>query len=137
MRNYRGKTKEGKWVYGFYAKKLCDYTTGKIKKQVQKDVIITLIVDNSIMSFEVLPETVGQFVLKENGVDRYEGDVFRVKLNKEKTINMAVVFVNHKYQLACKTEGGFYTLGLDYIGTEDVKHIGDLTDYPSLMEDTE
>jgi len=57
MRPYRGKTKEGKWVYGWYI-----FST------------IDEIIQNGLR-YEVIPETVGQFVCKDkNGKGVFEGD---------------------------------------------------------------
>ena len=71
MRQYRGLTKEGKWVYGWYY-----HWNSKGKDFIMQQHINSV----DITHVEVIPETVGQFTgLKdENGKDLnwWEGDIF-------------------------------------------------------------
>ena len=60
QRKYRGLTKDGKWVYGYFLvnsnNRVCIY-------------------DPEIGDIPIIPETVGQFVTKDkNGKDVYAGD---------------------------------------------------------------
>jgi hypothetical protein len=70
MRQYRGLTKEGKWVYGHYVVEGC-------KKPKPH-----FIVEQGGKWNTVIPETVGQFIgLKDNNgkeLDWWEGDVFEL-----------------------------------------------------------
>ena len=59
---FRGLTKEGKWVYGYYA-----------KFNGQSVIIPDAI--NANIATEVLAETVGQFVKVINGKEIWEGDL--------------------------------------------------------------
>ena len=95
---YRGKTKEGKWVYGWYCRvKEHKYWSGEDKQSVAPERHF-IIQDDSEYSLdriepyyvydvseavEVIPETVGQFVTKDKNND----DVF---------VDDKVDYVGHK-----------------------------------------
>ena len=74
MRQYRGLTKDGKWVYGWYIKTDFAHYIVPAKYTVNWKVFI-----------EVIPETVGQSIIVE-GKEFYEGDV-----TKDDTGDLGVV----------------------------------------------
>lgn len=63
MRKYRGLTKKGKWVYGWY-----------VEKEDSHSNTYSVIVFGR--DFEVIPKTVGQSIIVE-GKEFYEGDVVK------------------------------------------------------------
>lgn len=60
---FRGKSPEGEWIYGSYI------------NRSQADYMYDVIIDNKNRKKAVIPETVGQLVKIENGVEFYIGDL--------------------------------------------------------------
>lgn len=77
MRQYRGLTKDGKWVYGYY----CDL--GGLSYIAEYSVGAGRDVSGKIIGgwIEVIPETVGQSIGRkdENDEEIYEGDKVKIK----------------------------------------------------------
>ena len=126
MRQYRGLTKEGKWVYGWY-----------IEKEDSHYNTYSVIVFGR--DFEVIPETVGQNTgLKDkNGTGEreiYEGDAYR---GAKTGIISVVAFQDGEYILAHKVDRAPYPVeyaGLHYaLFNLDIKYIGNIHQ-PELME---
>jgi len=130
---YRGLTKDGEWVYGWYAE----------RRDSHYNTYSVIIEDD--LEFEVIPETLGQQTgLKDkNGKEIYEGDI--VSRNpqpdwneKSEYSNAQVVFNKGTYELTC--------LGCDekkkfgkcihswFFHTYIIEVIGDIHTTPELME---
>ena len=144
MRSFRGLTKEGKWVYGWYLE-----MPGKQKPQVEDQgngMVSCQLVDAEIVSCiaykskthvgldfcKVIPETVGQFTglydKNDKELDWWEGDLFRFYLDSTyeiKWIDGAFYFSSHTYKQLCSTVNWWATLP---------KKIGNRFENPELLE---
>ena len=72
MRQYRGLTKDGKWVYGEYI------SSGSLLSYIVPESTVFTLGRNGLLLqniYSVNPETVGQFVKVINGKDIWEGDL--------------------------------------------------------------
>lgn len=131
---YRGLTKEGNWVYGWYAKRC--YAIGSSGPDMVVDVIIEI---GSLIPIEVIPETVGQYTgLKDKrGKEIYEGDII-IFDNSDiggKKYQGEVVWCDD--QTLSRLEWGIWTktgyLPTDFLGKLEV--IGNIRESPELIEE--
>lgn len=141
---FRGKTKDGRWVYGFVINS--EHTIiGYFKNSIEFQIV------------EVIPETVGQYtgVTDKNGNKIFEGDILKVKsMWKAK-------WEENEYGFPCKPikcdtywsveykqfrgEMGFMVYGIDRrwhtqltwnkIYNSDAEVIGNIHDNPELLEE--
>ncbi len=122
MRQYRGLTKDGKWVYGWYMEH-------PFKDDPTKP--LSVIVQDEI-PYEVLPETVGQQIGKQDksGKEIYGGDILQLAYE---TLSLRGIVQ--------QTESGLWELYKDednHIGVhhniDRVEIIGNIHENPELLE---
>jgi len=123
MREYkfRGKRKEdGVWVYGGYY-----YVDDKWHGR--KHYICT----PEGISFEVVPETVGQYICRKdkNKQEIYEADIVKVEGFKEPM----VVYFKEGYFGWGREHYGMYSF--DPFGSEKIEIIGNIYDNPELLKE--
>ena len=125
---FRGKRKDnGKWVYGFYAL----FASNKGLKHV----IYTGAGNGYVISYEVIPETVGQFtgLCDKNGKKIFEGDIVKCLSLEYGYVNKEVYYAEGRAKFVLRNCGTDYEFD-EYI---DVEVIGNIYDNPKLLEETQ
>ena len=137
MRQYRGKTGEGKWVYGWYQEK---YTLSSAYRETGP--YIEWIEDGALHSEEVISASVGQSTgLYEDKTPIYADDIFKVVFECligeheiigivnfcESTATWMVDFLNHGCAMPLYKVIEEFNYGL----------IGNAIDSPTLLEVTD
>ena len=122
---FRGKTKQGEWVYGlpFYTNEIIDGIESKDGKL-----------------YYVLPETVGQFtgLTDKNGKKVFEGDIVGYTNSDNELAMGGVVKYGYFNCSCCDGVYGWYIEGGDIRLFEEPNDfcevIGIIHDYPELLE---
>jgi len=149
MRKYRGLTKEGKLVYGWFLKThnpTTEDTYWIIKDGLYAtDIIIGI--DNTKFPkmlqgcYPVIPETVGQFTgLKDkNGTEIYEGDLMPLKHSFEHTKHIGKVTFKSKdgYGIFLDDDRpgyGYVWFPFSKMDKDEFEVIGNIHQNPELLE---
>lgn len=118
---FRGKrTDNGEWVEGDVHKNI-DFSKAHIHPNGER-----------VRSFDVLPETVGQYtgLVDKNGVRIFEGDIVTGWFNHEKIVGY--IFYGGNAQFFIQRDG-IYGIGLDNSDCW-LEVIGNIHDNPELLE---
>lgn len=129
MRQSRGKTKGGKWVYGWYCEVLgYHYIIPNDADIVGVKPPSTYGTYGTIGSIEVIPESVG----RSTGLkDYYEGDLFK---GADGAV-MIIEWFNYGFQLRdLSVPSGLGLYPVDTLEGEHFPRIGNATDDPELLE---
>ena len=120
---FRGKrTDNGKWVKGYlYITHIGSHEIGSYDAEINIE----------RLTFDVIPETVGQFtgLTDKNGVRIFEGDI--VSLVKHDGLIYKVVYVPCRYELV--NSKGVNCFVLDIYKSENIEVIGNIHDNPELL----
>jgi len=119
---FRGKTKEGEWVYGY------------VDATAYKDLVV---IHSVATTYTVLPDTIGQYTgLKDaNGNEIYEGDIVRYRLTDErykKNPRYSNLPIHYDGSQARFEAGNIYW---DTLRSYKVEVIGNIHDNPELIYD--
>ncbi len=150
MREYRGLTKEGKWVKGGY----CQFDGLKSGPQawivcsnVGRSYETSTGIDEYKLVIPVIPETVGQYTgLKDcKGVEIYEGDIVEYGdvlsdayiLDTNARTRGIITWIDYRCQFVPQEieenhKGGHYITHWDSV--IDIEIIGDIHTTPELLE---
>ena len=120
---FRGKrTDNGKWVKGYlYITHIGSHEIGSYDAEINIE----------RLTFDVLPETVGQYtgLTDKNGKRIFEGDI--VSLVKHDGLIYKVVYVPCRYELV--NSKGVNCFVLDIYKSENIEVIGNIHDNPELL----
>lgn len=131
---FRGKRVDNdEWVKGFYVKVLEHYKP----EMSGKSYIISI---NNGISFEVIPETVGEYTgLKgKNGTKIFEGDIIRTSGHYDKEIG---VIRRGEYDVYSRfVFGGYYCVDktsalIDWTSSRSCEVVGNKWDNPALLQE--
>ncbi|MBO7285408.1 MAG: hypothetical protein J6U69_02305 [Alistipes sp.] len=114
---FRGKTRNGKWVYGYAAKFAHDSVP-----------VILEDTENGIAPRKIIPETVGQFtgLHDKNGKEIYEGDIVDTSIQGISK----VLYDSGQYTIESKN----YSTAIAYRFPIHIIIIGNIHDNPELLK---
>lgn len=137
---FRGKRKDnGEWVQGYYFKRVRNYAGFKT---IERCYIQYETWDGSLITYEVIPETVSQFT---GLVDKYDKKIFEGDIVKEWSSHWKTPLKTeiNIYEVVCEYLGSLHLIRKTEYGENStplyrrsvVEVIGNIYDSPELLEE--
>lgn len=125
IRPYRGKRKNGEWVYGWYSREYDDHIIQPNFEDGESD----------YMAYPIIPETVGQLIgiNDKHGKGIYGGDIVKRETFLKKRPTGKVVWADDTCQFGLMEPNG-YIVEMRSWESDEYEIIGNIHDNPELLE---
>lgn len=140
IRDYRGKRVDGKgWVKGWYVQNLHSekhFIVNFIKSKDKKPNWCGINQPYDCNDFEVIPESVGQYIGENDDNDNriYENDIVKASIYCDEDPKiLEVYFEDGAFWIDYKDDDSDRCLVATFVGTIEI--VGNLTDNPELLEE--
>lgn len=129
---YRGKRVDnGEWVYGYFV--------NKVQMDTKTNIVFTpMIYDKEGWQWEVIPETIGQFIglLDKNGIKIFEGDIVTAWSQGLQAVGRVQRRVDGLWILyPAHQKGKLWGMCPNQKGETTVEVIGNIHDNPELINE--
>lgn len=139
---FRGKTKDGFWVEGFYTKGFRYPDEGELINMIYTFLVNLNIQIPSFNAFEVIPETVGQFtgLIDKNGKKIFEGDILQPPCWHTKcNLNCVCIYAEEHTTASIQGFALYHKINdcVELVQSDEwdeFKVIGNIHDNPELLE---
>ena len=139
---YRGKRKDnGEWVEGYLTKNFFVHKEYWCIERIEARAIYAHATEYGIKSYEVIPETVGEYtgLPDKNGKKIFEGDIVKHYNNSDKGFDIGVLYWDETFSQWKRTSiGNFHHSSFTYSISRSCEYevIGNIHDNPELLPNT-